>query len=355
MTPEVFVLNYNPRFTGVSATAARVAAAHAGRYRLALVGHPLPGVADPISRAQARRMSRTPPKGRPFAIWHVRRDPEMQAGIWARDVLRLPIRLVFTSAAKHRHSWWPRWLIGRMDAVIATSPEAASFFPGVAATVSHGADIDHFAPAPDRAAAWAALPYGGRRGVAIIGRLRPEKGTDVFVEAMIRVAREIPDVTALCVGQVKDADRAFVEGLKARVAEAGLSDRILFPGFLDHEAHRALLPALSLVCNVARYEPFGIVPVEGMAAGTPFVCSDTGYYREFSHGGRAGLIVPPGDAGAAAEAIAGLLKDPDRIEAMGREARALAVAEHSIGREADGIAEVYERLWAGEDLAVHRG
>ncbi len=352
--PELFVTNYNARYTGVSATAERMARAHLDRYDLALVGHPLPGLPEPLSPRQARASSRHPSRGRSVSIWHVRRDPEMISALYARDALGLPIRTVFTSAAKHRHSAFPRWLIGRMDAVVATSPEAAAFFPGVAATLPHGVDLAHHVPAADRQAAWRALPYGGTRGVAIIGRVRPAKGVDIFVDAMIRVMRTDDGVTALILGMAKPGEADFLAELKARVAAAGLAHRILFPGFVSHEEHRRILPALSLVVNVARYEPFGVVPVEGMAAGTPFVCSDTGYYREFSDHGRTGLIVPPGDAEAAAAAVSELLADPARIERMGRAGRAKAERDHSIAREAEGVAEIYERLWAGEDLAFHR-
>ena len=352
--PELFVANYNPRFTGVSATAERMARWHAARYDLAIVGHPLDGLPPPLTPRAARRASRNPSNGRDTAIWHVRRDPEMISAIYARDVLRLPIRTVFTSAAKHRHSAFPRWLIGRMDAVIATSPEAASFFPDVAATLPHGVDLSAARPVENRRAAWEALGYGGTHGVAIIGRVRPEKGTDVFVDAMIEVCGRDPGAVGLVLGMTKPPEEPFLEEQKRKVREAGLADRILFPGFISHEEKARILPALSLVANVARYEPFGVVPVEGMAAGTPFVCSETGYYREFSDAGRCGLIVPTGDADAAAVAISELLDDPDRIERMGRAAREKAERDHSIDREAGGAAEIYERLWAGENLAVHR-
>lgn len=353
--PELFVTNYNARFTGVSSTAQRMAVHHLARYDLALVGHPLPGLPDPISPRAARRLSRTPPPGRPFAIWHVRRDPEMISALYARDVLRLPIRTVFTSAAKHRHGAFPRWLIGRMDAVIATSPDAARFFPDVAATLPHGVDVDAYRPAADRRAAWERLGYGGTHGVAIVGRVRSSKGTDVFVDAMMRVMASDPGLHAMIIGLAKPSDEAFVADLHRRIDAKGLGDRFHFTGVLPLDRLRSeILPALSLVVNVARYEPFGVVPIEGMAAGTPFVCSDTGHYRAFSDGGRTGLIVQTEDADATAAAVGGLLSNPDRIEHMGRAARKKAVADHSIAREADGAAEVYERLWAGEDLAVHR-
>ena len=118
---ELFVTNYNPHFTGVSATAANVIRAQNPRYDLSLVGQPLSGCPVPISKRAAAAASQKAPKGKPFAIWHVRRNPEMRHAIWLRDVRRLPIRIVFTSAAQRLHSTYPRWLISRMDAVIATT------------------------------------------------------------------------------------------------------------------------------------------------------------------------------------------------------------------------------------------
>ena len=159
--PDLFVTNMNRNFTGVSATAANVIRQQVKSQELCLVGYPLPGCPDPITVAEARRLSRLAAADGASVIWHVRRNPEMRAAIWARDVLRLPICIVFTSAAQRRHSAYPRWLISRMDAVIATTDRAAEFVPHVRAVVPHGVDTDLFAPTPDRASAWAALGYGG--------------------------------------------------------------------------------------------------------------------------------------------------------------------------------------------------
>lgn len=131
--PDLIVTNFNRNFTGVSSTAASVVRCQVDQYDLALAGHPLPGCPAPITKAQAATLSRTPPPGRPFTIWHVRRNPEMRTALWVRDVLRRPIRIVFTSAAIRRHSAFPRWLISRMDAVIATTEAAAGFVPHVRA------------------------------------------------------------------------------------------------------------------------------------------------------------------------------------------------------------------------------
>ncbi len=339
--PELYVTNFNRNFTGVSATIAGVVAAQ--EYDLALVGEALPGVAAPVSKRQALAMCRAAPEGRAFSIWHVRRNTEMRAGIWARDVLRRPVKLVFTSAAQRRHSAFPRWLISKMDAVIATTDKAAEFVPHVRAVVPHGVDTARFAPSSDRDAAWSALGYGGARGVACVGRIRPEKGTDRFVDTMLEVLPNVPDVTALVIGKAGSGDQAFLAGLKAKVAEAGLAERLLFVGEIDGAAMPAVMRALSLLVPLPRYEGYGMTPLEAMASATPFVASDAGYFRAFSAQGKAGLVVEPENA---AQEVSVLLSSPERLAEMSASARRVACDSYGIETEAAGIARVYEELWS---------
>ncbi|WP_146344741.1 glycosyltransferase family 4 protein [Phaeobacter marinintestinus] len=339
---ELFVTNFNRNFTGVSATAANVIRQQIKDFDLKLVGHPLPGCPDPITVSDARTLSRTAPPGRPFPIWHVRRNTEMRAALWARDVLKLPIRIVFTSAAQRRHSAFPRWLISKMDAVIATTEAAADYVPHVRGVVPHGVDTGLFTPAPDRASAWAALGYGGTMGIATIGRVRPEKGTDVFVDAMLKLLPELPGATALVIGRAAREHQKFDLDLKGRVQRAGLIERVRFIGEVPAADLPALMRGLSLVVQLPRYEGYGMVPLEGMASGVPFVGSDTGYYAAFSAQGRAGTVVPIDHAGLAADAARTLLGS---VDSAGQAAREIAESTFSITHEAQGIAAVYDALW----------
>lgn len=341
---ELFVTNFNRNFTGVSTTAANVLRQQAKTHDVRLVGYPLPGCPDPISLRAARRLS-ADPGTRPFSIWHVRRNTEMRAAIWARDVLRLPIRIVFTSAAIRRHSSFPRWLISRMDAVVATTEAAAGFVPHVRAVVPHGVDTDRFTPPPDRAAAWAALGYGGEMGIATIGRVRPEKGTDLFVEAMLQLVPQVPGLTALVVGRPAREHQKFDLILKDKVQRAGLMARIRFVGEMPPERLPALMQGLSLTMQLPRYEGYGMVPLEGMAAGAPFVASDAGHYAAFSAQGRTGAVVPQQMPQAAADAAHAILSDAARLAEMSAAARKEAETRFSAWREAEGIAAVYDDLW----------
>lgn len=342
--PEVLVTNFNPRYTGVSSTASNVLRQTlADGVRAQLVGVPLAGCPAPITRRAALALSRTPPEGRPFTIWHVRRDPEMQWAIFARDILRLPIRIVFTSAAKHRHSAIPRWLIGRMDAVIATSDAAAEHVPNVWAVAPHGIDCELWHPAEDRAAAWKATGFPGDYGIGVVGRIRPDKGSDIFVETMIRVLPDLPGATGLLIGRIKGKDKAFADGLKTRIRAAGLEGRIVFAGEVGAAEMPALIRSLSLVMAVPRYEPYGVTPAEGMASGVPIVVSDTGNFAAFAEGGIAGQLVPVEDVEATARAVKQVLAEGAPRAAA---ARARAVEHFNLRGEAAAVESVYERLWA---------
>ncbi|NGQ91722.1 glycosyltransferase family 4 protein [Rhodobacter sp. HX-7-19] len=349
--PELYVTNLNPRFTGVSATAAAVLACQARQMRVVLVGHALPGCPEPVTRRAALALAREAPEGRAFSIWHVRRNPEMQLALFARDVLRLPVRIVFTSAAQRRHSAWPRWLISRMDAVIATTEAAAGFVPDCRAVVPHGVDTARFAPAADRAAAWRASGFPGDYGILTVGRIRPEKGTDLFVRAMIRALPALPGAVAVVAGMAKGGDEAFLEGLKAEVAAAGLGGRILFPGEVAAERMPALMQGAGLLMALPRYEGYGVTPIEAMACGVPIIASRTGHFQEFAGraGGndQAGLVVPLEDWQAAAEAAVALLSDAPRHAAWAAAARERALRLFGVEREAAGIRAVYDDLWAG--------
>ena len=94
--PAVFVTNFNPRFTGVSATTAAVCKIQKSQLGVALVGRPLSGCPSPFNKRKAIALSKMPPADKPFNIWHVRRNSEMQLAIFARDILKLPIKAVFT-------------------------------------------------------------------------------------------------------------------------------------------------------------------------------------------------------------------------------------------------------------------
>src|SRR3954470_9212651 len=163
--------------------------------------------------------------------WHARRNDEMIAGLLLR-ALGWPLKLVFTSAAQRHHKRLTRWLIRQMDAVIATSELSASFLKREATVVMHGVDADSYTPPSDRAAAFAEAKLPGRYAIGCFGRVRAQKGTDLFVDAMCALLPHYPDFSAVIVGAITADQTGFADELRRKIAAAGLEDRIIITGEL---------------------------------------------------------------------------------------------------------------------------
>ncbi|MGE0231136.1 MAG: glycosyltransferase family 4 protein [Flavobacteriaceae bacterium] len=341
---EVVVPNFNRRFSGVTATVRTLLPVQKHMVGIVGTGAHLPQGVPVISKWRLFTLRR-PPRGRPFRIFHARRNIEMVWAVILRDVFRLPFRLVFTSAAQRHHKRFTRWLIARMDAVIATSPQAATYLRRPAEVIMHGIDTDLYAPARDRAAAWAATGLPGKRGIGVFGRVRHQKGTDLFVEAMIRLLPARPDVTAIVVGLTTPQEQAFTEGLKARIAGAGLSDRILILGEQPAGALPGWFRAISVYVAPMRWEGFGLTPLEAMASQTPVVATRCGAAPALLLDGKTGLLVDVEDVDAMTAAIGRLIDDPQLCEDMGRAGREHVRNYFAVAREAREIVNVYETLW----------
>jgi len=343
--PEVIVFNLKQRYTGVSATINALVPLQAQQWKLGFCGTRMSNGIDGMTLRQAIELSRKPPTGRPFRIWHVRRDPEMMAAIFARDVLRLPIKLVFTSAAQHLHGRFPRWLISKMDAVISTTPLAASFVPNTTAVVAHGIDLSRFSPPPDKLKAWADSGLPGQYGIGVFGRVRPDKGSDVFVQAMIEALPHLPGVTAVIAGLAQPQHQAYQQDLQKQIDAAGLHDRILFLGEVPAgEVHKWYQRCLLCVA-CPRYEPFGLTPFEAAATACALVCSRTGAFDQLAIPGLTGEMVDTGDVDGLAKAVLSVMRDPEQALQMGLVAQQRVAEGFSLAQEAAGIGRVYQQMF----------
>ncbi len=358
MNPNVIITNMKKRYTGVSGTINALMPVQASEWEIGFVGVDLPGAQIAkssytdnfhyLSVWQAIWLSRKKlPNGQP-RIWHVRRDPEMMLAIFVRDVFRFPIKLVFTSAAKHRHSWFPRWLISKMNGVIATTPEAASFVPNTTKVVFHGANLARFTPPENKSTAWQSTGLPGKFGIGLFGRIRPAKGTDIFVDAMIKVLPDYPDFTAIITGQALAAEDNYKQTMDEKIRAAGLDKRIIFLGNLTADQIPGWYQNVSIMVACPRYEPFGITPLEAMASGCAVVASRTGAFEYIVESGKTGELIPTDDVNALADAVKKLMTDVSTIELMGRAGRARVTAEFSIEKEAQGIADVYRAVLQAE-------
>ena len=336
----VIIPNLHWRYSGVTATNRMIAPYLEATMTACWLGRDAP---EGIRRLGIGALLAMRFRRRAVGIWHARRNNEMIVGLLLRG-LGWPLRLVFTSAAQRHHSWLTRFLIGRMNAVIATSDAAASYLRRPATVIHHGVDPAIYRPPSDRAAEFARSGLPGHCGIGCFGRVRHQKGTDVFVDAMCRLLPDHPDFTAVIVGAVTPDQRAFAAALQAKVAAAGLSERVRFLGELPIAEVPLWYRRISIYAFTSRNEGFGLTLLEAMAAGNAVVASRAGAAEAVIADDAAGLLVPPGDVDALVAALDPLLRAPEQVDRLGQRARERVLAAFSIEREAQAIVAVYRRV-----------
>ncbi len=282
------------------------------------------------------------PKGYRWRVWHARRNNEMLVGLILKTVFRMPLKLLFTSAAQRNHSRYTKWLIRNMDAVVATSARSGSFLEVQHTVIRHGIDLEVFHPPQGDEDTISATGLPGKHLVGCFGRVRHQKGTDLFVRAMIELLPKHPDWTAIICGRATADNQRFADDMKQAVRQAGLSDRIRFLGEVDDI--KPWYRRLTLYVAPSRNEGFGLTPLEAMASQTAVVASDAGAYAEMIVSGETGAIVPAGEYEPLRDAIAQYLSAPSLAEEHGVKSLAHVRGAFAIANEAAGLQKIYSKL-----------
>ena len=201
-----------------------------------------------------------------------------------------------------------------------------------------GIDLEPFLAADPRGPAASAMRarYPGPI-VLFVGRLIRQKGLDVLIQAM----RDVP-ATLLIVGNGPER-----EALERQVRDAGIADRVVFPGRIEPRDVPAWMAAadVGVLPSVTPAESFGLSMVEMMGCGLPIVCTELGTGTSFvNQDGESGFVVAPGDAPALAAALRRLLQDEALRRRMGEAARARAVRMFSTEAMMRQVAEVYAEV-----------
>ncbi len=173
--------------------------------------------------------------------------------------------------------------------------------------------------------------------VCAVGRLSPEKGHGFLLAAFREVIATVPNACLVLVGE-----GPLRSCLEAQAARYGLGDHVVFAGYRDDV--EAIIAASDLLVMPSLREGFGDPIIEAMALGKPVVASRVGGMLEIVRDGETGLLVPPGDSDALAQAIIELLRDPQARERMGLVSRQVALREFSVEVLADSLAKLYCEL-----------
>ena len=184
---------------------------------------------------------------------------------------------------------------------------------------------------------------GGRPRVAYVGRLNRWKGYEVFVGAVAILAARFPEVDFLVVGDPPPGEEWRRDDLDRRLAAWGIADRVEVLGF--REDVPALLDTVDIVAVPSTWpDPLPTIVLEAMRAGSAVVASDHGGAPEMIEDGRSGVLVPPGDAAALADAVAALLRDDDRRVEMGSRAAERVASVFGVDRFVDDLVAVYAEV-----------
>jgi glycosyltransferase involved in cell wall biosynthesis len=169
-----------------------------------------------------------------------------------------------------------------------------------------------------------------------VARLQPEKGVEVFLDAVASLSSRFPRVHFCIVG-----DGPLRGDLTGRVRELSVVDRVRFLG--RRADARALLPSFTLLAVPSLSEGEPLIVLEAMGAGVPVVATQVGGIpRQIRHE-RDGLLVPPGDPMALGDAILRLLRDPAEAGQLAHTARQRVRTEFPFEMMLEEIERCYDR------------
>jgi glycosyltransferase involved in cell wall biosynthesis len=224
-----------------------------------------------------------------------------------------------------------------MRAVVVTSATTAAILEGAFNVPAEAITVA--VPGVDQPAARSPRKPGPMRILAL-GQVSPRKAHDVLVDALSRIAEL--DWTCIIAGSL-ESDPETAEALAEQIDRLGLAERIHLVGEVDDQTAQRLYEEADLFALASLYEGYGMVFAEAMAHGLPIVATTGGALPEVVPPS-AGVLVTPGEAEAFAQALAGLVTDPQRRAVLAGGARDVGGTLAGWDDTAATIAAVLERV-----------
>jgi glycogen synthase len=200
----------------------------------------------------------------------------------------------------------------------------------------------HLVPNGVDAGRWrtGAPPEGPEREPLVVawGRIQYEKGFQVLASAIGALRHRVPGLRCVIAGR-----GTYLPELQTHLDMEGVGDLVHLAGFVPDDELRDLLRRAACVVIPSLYEPFGIVALEGMAAGAPMVVARTGGLAEIIDGSGAGLLFEPGNPHDLADRVAEVLHQPQLADELRRNAESLLQRTYTWDAIADATARLYPR------------
>ena len=335
----VIAPNLNRRWSGVTSTIFSLLPIQCKVIDIVAFGNNIPKEIPSISFLEILSLS----KDRQL-IWHSRRNIEMLFGLVLKVFLKPNMKLIFTSAAQRDHSKYTKWLIGKMDKVIATSEKAGKYLNVSHEVVMHGIDTEIYVPTRDKRSVRAELGLPEGQLVGCFGRVRYQKGIDIFVKSMIEICQLHPKAYGIICGKVTRDNKKYTDDLKHLIEAEGLEQRIIFLGEQPTENLPLLFRSLDVYIAPQRWEGFGLTPIEAMSSRVPVIATKAGVFEEMILPSQTGYIVEYDDIDTISKHLSNLLSNEGLLNKMSEQARARVVDAFNIQKEADRLINIYQQI-----------
>lgn len=212
--------------------------------------------------------------------------------------------------------------------------------------IPNGTDPEDFNFEIDTAKLRQSFASPSQKIVLFVGRLVVEKGVQVLLDAVPQVLSQCPETQFLIVGSGYHKDE-----LKRQAHELRVENNVRFLGYVSDRQLRELYKIADAVCIPSVYEPFGIVALEGMAAGAPVVSSDTGGLTDFVEHMVTGVTTYTGDSGSLAWGLLEVIRNPGLAERLSRDALQKVLHIYNWKVIAQRTNEVYKKVIAEAKIA----
>lgn len=249
----------------------------------------------------------------------------------------------------------------KADCIVATSPQEQEHMRtlvsqrGNIKIIPCGTDIQHFGSI-------SRLEARKRLGIApdakmvfYIGRFDPRKGIETLVRAIAKSQFRNDESLRLIIGggsRPGHSDGIERDRIESIVSETGLDAIASFPGRISDEDLPVYYAAADACVVPSHYEPFGLVAIEAMASGTPVIASDVGGLQYTVVSEKTGLLAPPKDVNAFAQAIDRILKDSPWRDQLGSNARQRVAQKFSWYGVATQLSHLYDEVWTEPKVVI---
>ena len=256
--------------------------------------------------------------------------------------------------------WIERWITGwirRMATAVIVPSKAAVQRMGSPAhppvvLVPNGIDLDRLQPMNRLQPMDRLRPVrseqrnGSGYRIGIVGPLTPSKGQETFLRAAKQVTKQVSSVQFFIVGdEIYETwdKRGFRQQLERSAKALGLTPYVTFTGFVRDPI--AWMQKFDVIVSASvKPEGFGRVLLEAMALAKPVIATAVGAHPEVLEDGVTGLLVPPDNPEAIAQAICRLLKDPNLLQRMGQAGRQRAERRFNLANHVQSVERVYRDL-----------